>query len=117
MKKGHFINKVYDKLLSPKIKFQSERLILIIAIASYLLHLLFILLTNYGVFQIEAKFFKNTIAAIYTLFSFILVYEVFLLIFFLPKSISYYIGKQYEIITLIVIRRIFKDIASLELSS
>ncbi|MFT5916978.1 MAG: hypothetical protein ACI81T_003491, partial [Bacteroidia bacterium] len=55
--------------------------------------------------------------AIYTPFSFILVYEVYLLIFFLPKSISFYIGKQYEIITLIVIRRIFKDIANLELTS
>jgi hypothetical protein len=59
----------------------------------------------------------DPIAAIYTPFSFILLYEVFLLIFFLPKSISYYIGKQYEIITLIVIRRIFKDISKIELSS
>lgn len=111
------MNRIYDQLLSPTIKFQSERLILVIAISSYLLHLVLILLTAYGVLQIESKFFKNPIAAIYTPFSFILVYEVFLLIFFLPKSISYYIGKQYEIITLIVIRRIFKDIASLELSS
>jgi hypothetical protein len=39
------------------------------------------------------------------------------LIFFLPQSISSYIGKQYEIITLIVIRRIFKDIGNLELTS
>jgi hypothetical protein len=42
---------------------------------------------------------------------------VYLLIFFLTKSISFYIGKQYEIITLIVIRRIFKDIGDLELAS
>ncbi|NBO66803.1 MAG: hypothetical protein EBU88_18495, partial [Acidobacteria bacterium] len=54
---------------------------------------------------------------VYTPFSFILVYEVYLLIYFLPQSISSYIGKQYEIITLIVIRRIFKDIANLELST
>jgi len=72
---------------------------------------------NQGVLDIESKFFSNPIAAIYTPFSFILIYEVYLLIFFLPKSISFYIGKQYEIITLIVIRRIFKDIANLELSS
>ena len=111
------MNRIYDQLLSPAIKFKSERLILVIAISSYLLHLILILLTAYGVLQIESKFFKSPIAAIYTPFSFILVYEVFLLIFFLPKSISYYIGKQYEIITLIVIRRIFKDIANLELSS
>jgi hypothetical protein len=39
------------------------------------------------------------------------------LVFHLPKSISSYIGKQYEIITLIVIRRIFKDMGYVELSS
>ena len=111
------INQVFDKLLSLKVKEQSERIILSIAIISYLLHLILILLSNYDVIQIESKFFKNPIAAIYTPFSFILIYEVYLLIFFLPKSISSYLGKQYEIITLIVIRRIFKDIASLELTS
>ncbi len=110
-------NKVFDKLLSLKVKEQGERVILSIAIVSYLIHLILILLTNYDIIQIESKLLKNPIAAIYTPFSFILVYEVYLLIFFLPKSISYYIGKQYEIITLIVIRRVFKDIGNLELTS
>jgi hypothetical protein len=107
----------FDRLLSPEVKHRSERLILLIAIASYLLHLALILLNNLGFLHLESKFFQNPIAAIYTPFSFILVYEVYLLIFFLPKSISSYIGKQYEIILLIVIRRIFKDLAHLELST
>ncbi len=111
------INKAFDRLLSPGIKLRSERAILMIAILSYLTHLFLILLVNQGVLVLDSKFFSNPIAAIYTPFSFILIYEVYLLIFFLPKSISFYIGKQYEIITLIVIRRIFKDIANLELSS
>lgn len=110
-------NKIFDRLLSLKVKEQSERVILSIAIVSYLIHLILILLANYDIIQIDSKLLKNPIAAIYTPFSFILVYEVYLLIFFLPKSISFYIGKQYEIITLIVIRRIFKDIANLELNS
>jgi hypothetical protein len=87
------------------------------AIASYAIHLLLILLVKQGVLHLDSKFLKNPIAAIYTPFSFILVYEVYLLIYFLPKSISIYIGKQYEIITLIVIRRIFKDIGNLELKT
>lgn len=111
------INKVFDKLLSLKVKEQSERVILSIAIISYLIHLTLILLASYDIIQIESELLKNPIGAIYTPFSFILVYEVYLLIFYLPKSISFYIGKQYEIITLIVIRRIFKDIANLELTS
>ncbi|MFN6048152.1 MAG: hypothetical protein ACK45C_09065, partial [Bacteroidota bacterium] len=60
--------------------------------------------------------FSNPVSAIYTPFSFILIYEVYLLIYYLPKSTSIYIGKQYEIITLIVIRRIFKDIGGLNLN-
>lgn len=112
-----FLYIMVDKLLSEKTKTRSERIILMIAIISYLVHLALILLANYNVIQIESKLLKDPIAAIYTPFSFILVYEVFLLIFFLPKSISSYIGKQYEIITLILIRRIFKDIANLELTS
>lgn len=112
--------KLFDKLnsnlLSLEVKEQSERIILTIAIISYITHLLLIVLVNTEILQIDSKLFKNPIAAIYTPFSFILVYEVYLLIFFLPQSITNYIGKQYEIITLIVIRRIFKDISNLELN-
>jgi hypothetical protein len=60
---------------------------------------------------------KNPIAAIYTPFSFILVYEVYLLIYYLPKSTSIYISKQYEIIALVIIRRLFKDLSDLSISS
>jgi hypothetical protein len=62
------------------------------------------------------ELFNNPIAAIYTPFSFILIYEVYLLIYYLPKSTTTYIGKQYEIMTLIVIRRIFKDLSQLQLT-
>jgi hypothetical protein len=60
---------------------------------------------------------KNPIAAVYTPFSFILVYEVYLLIYYLPKSTSTYISKQYEIIALVIIRRLFKDLSDLSLTS
>jgi hypothetical protein len=42
---------------------------------------------------------------------------VYLLIYYLPKSTSIYISKQYEIIALIIIRRLFKDLSDLSLSS
>ena len=86
---------------------------------SFIVHLSIIYLKRYGLISLfeESNFFDNPIAAIYTPFSFILVYEVYLLIFYLPRSITTYITKQYEIITLIVIRRIFKDLSNLELSS
>lgn len=111
--------KLYNLALSEKIKLKIEKSILVIAMVSFLIHLALIYLKRQDVLFVfeESNFFDNPIAAIYTPFSFILIYEVYLLIFYLPRSITTYITKQYEIITLIVIRRIFKDLSNLELSS
>jgi hypothetical protein len=75
-------------------------------------------LIHFNIIAIDepSNLLKNPIAAIYTPFSFILVYEVYLLIYYLPKSTSTYISKQYEIIALIIIRRLFKDLSDLSLS-
>ena len=110
---------LYQKLLSDKTKEKSERVILVIAIASFLIHLVIIGLVDFKIISLNttSDLLKNPIAAIYTPFSFILVYEVYLLIHYLPKSFTIYISKQYEIITLIIIRRLFKDLSTLSLSS
>ena len=78
-----------------------------------------IFLVDFGYIALaeSSDLLTNPIAAIYTPFSFILVYEVYLLIYYLPKSFTIYISKQYEIISLIIIRRIFKDLSNLTLSS
>jgi hypothetical protein len=85
---------------------------------AFIVHLMFIFLNKLDFIHLEllTKLFNNPIAAIYTPFSFILIYEVYLLVYYLPKSTTIYIGKQYEIILLIIIRRIFKDISNLELT-
>jgi hypothetical protein len=111
------IKELIEKLLSDTTKRRIERATLTIAIASFILHLVLILLVEMGWVHLESELLDNPIAAIYTPFSFILVYEVYLLVFYLPRSITTYIGKQYEIITLILIRRLFKDLANLKLSS
>ena len=110
---------LYRQLLSEQTRQRSERIILVIAIASFVVHLLLIFLVDFGIihFKGDGALLKNPIAAIYTPFSFILVYEVYLLLYYLPRSITTYISKQYEIITLIIIRRLFKDLANLSLSS
>jgi hypothetical protein len=110
---------VYQKLLSDETQKRSERVILIIAIASFLVHLLVIGLVNFDFIYIAepSNLLVNPIAAIYTPFSFILVYEVYLLIYYLPKSFTTYITKQYEIILFIIIRRLFKDFSNLTISS
>ncbi len=109
---------LYQILLSEITKKRIERIILVIAIASFFIHLAIIYVVDFGFFSMNksSDLLKNPIAAIYTPFSFILVYEVYLLIHSLSKSITIYIRKQYEIITLIIIRRLFKDLSNLSLS-
>jgi hypothetical protein len=113
------LENLYQKLLSKKTKEKSERVILWIALVSFIIHLLVIGLIHFNIISINepSNLLKNPIAAIYTPFSFILVYEVYLLIYYLPQSTSTYISKQYEIIALIIIRRLFKDLSDLSLSS
>ena len=119
MNLSKIFEELYQKLLSEKTKEKSERAILWIALASFIIHLLIIGLIHLNIISISepSNLLKNPIAAIYTPFSFILVYEVYLLIYYLPKSTSTYISKQYEIIALIIIRRLFKDLSGLSLSS
>ena len=110
------VDRLYRILLSPETKHKSEMVIITLAIVTFIIHLIGIYLKKFGLLEIVAhpELFSSPIAAIYTPFSFILLYEAYLLVYYLPKSTSFYIGKQYEIITLIVIRRIFKDLGNLE---
>jgi hypothetical protein len=118
MELSKLMENLYQKLLSKKTKEGSERVILWIALVSFIIHLLIIGLIHFNIITIseQSSLLRNPIAAIYTPFSFILVYEVYLLIYYLPKSTSTYISKQYEIIALIIIRRLFKDLSNLSLS-
>lgn len=113
------MDKTYQLLLSNQTKKKIERFILYVALFGFLAHLLIILSINFGLINVDTNqdLLQNPISAIYTPFSFILIYEVYLLIYYLPKSFTTYITKQYEIITLIIIRKLFKDLSGLELTS
>ena len=120
----NYLNKTFKFLfnffLSEKTKEKSEKIVVSIAIISFLIHLLLIGLIDLNIIKIPNDYsglLKNPMVAIYTPFSFILLYEAYLLVYYLPKSTTKYIGKQYEIITLIIIRRIFKDLYKLEFST
>jgi hypothetical protein len=116
--KNKFSFAFFQQLLSSQAQKKSERVILTIAIASFLVHLAVIFLVDFGVIHLEnpSVLLANPIVAIYTPFSFILLYEVYLLIYYLPKSFTTYISKQYEIMTLIIIRRLFKDLSTLSIT-
>ena len=115
---NNIFSRFYDTLLSKKTKEKAEHFIIWSSISSFIIHLTIIGLVNVGILELpfESELLSNPISAIYTPFSFILLFEVYLLVYHIPFSTADYISKQYEIITLIVIRRIFKDLANLNLS-
>ncbi len=113
----HFFESLYNLVFSEKASQKIEKAIISLAIIGFLGHLFLILVlsSSYLNLSSQKEMLGSPLAAIYTPFSFILIYEVYLFIYFLPKSFSKSIGKQYEIVSLIIIRRIFKDISNLEI--
>ena len=110
--------KIFDFFISEKSKKSIEKYVLVASVISFIFHLILIYLNKFEIVKINDPYnlLNNPISAIYTPFSFILIYEIYLLIFYLPRSISTYVSKQFEIITLIVIRRIFKDISDMDIT-
>ena len=112
-------DKIFDFFLSEKSKKNIEKYVLTASVVSFAFHLILIYLNKFEIVKIYDPYnlLYNPISAIYTPFSFILIYEIYLLIYYLPRSISTYVSKQFEIITLIVIRRIFKNISEMNLKN
>ncbi len=107
----------YDVFFKESNVAKVERGIINFALFGFLGHLFLIFLAKHVSWG--SDFFShltpNYLKAIYTPFSIILFYEVLTLVLILPKSISIFIGKQYEIITLIAIRSFFHDVAEYDL--
>ncbi len=116
--KNNIVETLFNLFLSENTRLKTEKIILKVALVSFFIHLALIysMKLEFINFSSNSELLQNPISAIYTPFSFILVYEVYLLIYYLPKSFTTYITKQYEIITLIIIRKLFKDLSALELT-
>ena len=112
-------SKIFDGIFSENNRKKIEGFTIWSASIGFIFHLSLVLLNNNSIINIgnESLLLTNPISAIYTPFSIILYYEIFLLIFYLPRSFTTSILKQFEIISLIVIRRIFYDIPKLDLES
>jgi hypothetical protein len=112
-------SKIFDGIFSEENRRKIESFTIWSATVGFIFHLSLVLLNNYSIINIgnESLLLTNPISAIYTPFSIILYYEIFLLIYYLPRSFTTSILKQFEIISLIIIRRIFYDIPKLNLDS
>ena len=112
-------SKIFDLIFSEENRKKIEGFTIWTATIGFIFHLSLVLLNNNSIINIgnESLLLTNPISAIYTPFSIILYYEIFLLIFYLPRSFTTSILKQFEIISLIIIRRIFYDIPKLDLNA
>ena len=112
--------KLFSVIFSENVLKTIEKYILYLASIGFVIHLSLIFLNNKNLIDLsilESNLLSNPISALYTPFSFILVYEAFLLIYYIPRSFTTAVGKQYEIISLIVIRKIFGDIPLIDLEA
>ena len=105
------VDSIFHTIFSEKSQKIFEKYILFLATSGFIIHLILIYLNKYNYidFNFNNTLLLDPISALYTPFSFILVYEAYLLIYYLPNSFTVTVVKEYEIISLILIRKIFKD--------
>ena len=112
------IENLHNNVFSKKNVELFEKNIMLLAVVGVVIHLLLLFIENYytlDIFSSRTNLSSNPISALYTPFTFILVYEAFLLIYYLPRSFTTSVAKEYEIISLVLIRKIFKDIPEISL--
>lgn len=106
----------FDRVYSDEHRAWLDGAVVNASVTGFLLHLLLVFWSRSLVSPppLIGAVGKNYLSAIYTPFSFILFYETLMLIAALPESTTSSIAKQFEIVSLIFIRRFFKDIAALD---
>jgi hypothetical protein len=105
--------RAHDRIFSEENKAALKRLVIKVSIAGFLIHLALVFLSR-GLSHpplLIAAVGRNYLSAIATPFSIILFYEVLTLIAALPASTTQSIVNQFEVVSLIFIRDVFKDMA------
>jgi hypothetical protein len=106
--------RAHDQIFSEANKALLKRLAIRLSIAGFAVHLVLVFLSR-GLTHpplIISAVGQNYLSTIATPFSFILFYEVLTLIAALPASTTQSIANQFEVVSLIFIRDVFKDIAT-----
>lgn len=110
---------LHDRLLGKSAEQQVRKIGLTTAIIGFVIHLALWFAYQIGILQVgsaSTDLLDSPLDALYTPFSILLAYEVYQLIRAIPESFSTAVGKQFEIVTLLVVRDIFKRLSELEFS-
>jgi hypothetical protein len=107
------VEEVYDILFAERYQLPLKRMVIHLSVLGFVLHLLLIGLTHLLILPpaLVTEIGGNYLNAISTPFNVILFYEVLTLIAALPESTTRSIANQFEIVSLIFIREVFRDIA------
>ena len=110
---------LYNLFFSNRNQKRFQKATLWLSMIGFVFHLLLIYAKKFELFKtpFETGLLDNPISAIYTPFTIILIYEIYLLVVNLPRSFTTSVSKQFEIISLILIRRIFADIPKIDLNA
>ena len=111
------INYWYRKFLGDDADDRVRAGVLIFSVLAFMGHLLIYALHQMEMITVdgEAKTLVNSpLSSLYTPFSILLTYETYQLIRTLPSSFSNSVGKQYEVVTLLVVRDVFKRLADFD---
>ena len=110
---------LYNIFFSDRNQKRFQKATLWLSMIGFVFHLLLIYAKKFELFKapFETGLLDNPISAIYTPFTIILIYEIYLLVVNLPRSFTTSVSKQFEIISLILIRRIFADIPKIDLNA
>ena len=110
---------LHDRLLGKSAEQQVRKIGLTTAIIGFVIHLALWFAYQIGILEVgsaSTDLLDSPLDALYTPFSILLAYEVYQLIRAIPESFSTAVGKQFEIVTLLVVRDIFKRLSELEFS-
>ena len=94
--------------------------VLKLSVVGFAGHLMLWGFVNFGVVAVDnarASLVGSPLAALYTPFSILLAYEMYELIRAIPSSFSVSVGKQFEVVTLLIVRDIFKKLSLVDLSA
>ncbi|WP_034888651.1 hypothetical protein [Gillisia sp. Hel_I_29] len=108
------IIKLYDKVKSVWISSWAERWVSNILVLSFILGIFYYASIQAGWLLPANDFFTHPFFAIEISFTLLLIFELFSLIFSLPRSVARSNSKQYEVLSLIFLRSGFKEFSHID---
>ena len=108
---------LYQRFFGPRFDEWLRSKILLLALLGFAVHLILWALYNSEYSSIQTNdvlLLQSPLAALYTPFSILLFYEVYELIRAIPSSFSVAVGKQFEVVTLLIVRDVFKNLSLFE---